>query len=167
MFTNELLYKTTELFDFENPQMDPHELYNLLTDTMIKERGVGLSANQIGLPYRVFVMGDPTNRESIIPVFNPTIVYSSDDTMTLDEGCLSFPGLYIKIKRSTSIRARMTTIDGETDTATFEGFTARVFQHEYDHMEGYDFRKRANRYHLDKAMKDLRLLQRRRKQRAA
>jgi peptide deformylase len=61
----------------------------------------------------------------------------------------------------------MSTIDGEIDTATFEGFTARVFQHEYDHMEGYDFRRRANRYHLDKAMKDLRLLQRRRKQRAA
>jgi len=160
---NELLNVPTIPFDFENPPVDPKELVEQLSNQMILSKGVGLSANQVGLPYRLFVMGNPGDKDSIIPVFNMTIINYGDDTEYGEEGCLSFPGLYVSIKRSKEIRTRMTTINGDVDTAKFTGYTARLFQHEYDHMEGMDFRKRATRYHMEKAMKTMKLLNRKRK----
>ena len=159
----EFLNQPTVRFDFNNPPMDPLELVEELKDMMIRSKGVGLSANQVGLPYRVFVMGNPGDRDSIIPVFNPNITNYSDETEYGEEGCLSFPGLYVQIKRHKEIRARMRRVDGETDTARFTGYTARLFQHEFDHMEGVDFRKRATRFHWDRAVKNMKLLQRKRK----
>ena len=67
------------------------------------------------------------------------------------------------IKRSKEIRTRMTTINGDVDTAKFTGYTARLFQHEYDHMEGMNFRKRATRYHLEKGDHVMKLMKRMRK----
>jgi peptide deformylase len=61
----------------------------------------------------------------------------------------------------------MATVDGEIDTAKFTGYTAKLFQHEYDHMEGVDFRKRATRYHMEKAQKNMKLMTRKRKRVAA
>lgn len=150
---NPILKNPTEPFDFDNPPMSPIELFETLRDTMCKENGVGLSACQIGLPFSVFVIGDPTNKDSVIPVFNPTIVFQSNEKQISEEGCLSFPGLFVKVKRSTSIRARFANMKGDIDTATFNGYTARIFQHEYDHTQGILFTQRANRYHLEFARK--------------
>jgi peptide deformylase len=61
----------------------------------------------------------------------------------------------------------MTTINGETDVAKFTGYTARLFQHEYDHMEGTDFKTRATRYHMEKGLKNMKLMNRKRKRNAA
>jgi len=72
-------------FDFNNPPADPHEIAHILAQTMIKNEGLGLAANQVGLPYRVFVvMGNP-----IRCCFNPIIVDESEDTLLMEEGCLS------------------------------------------------------------------------------
>jgi peptide deformylase len=112
--------------------------------------GVGLSANQVGIPFRVFVMrSSPEN----FVCFNPKIVYYSEDTETLEEGCLSFPLVNVKIKRSKHIRVRFQVPSGETVSMSFDGLTARVFQHEIDHLDGKLFVNRANRYHRDKALK--------------
>jgi peptide deformylase len=73
--------------------------------------------------------------------------------VTLEEGCLSYPNLFVKIKRPKSIKVRFTTPDGETSTKTFTGMTARVFLHELDHLDGIAHTSRANRYHLDQAKK--------------
>ena len=164
---NKLLNIPTTPFDFENPPVDPTELVEQLVTLMIESKGVGLSANQVGLPYRVFVMGNPGDKESIIPVFNPSIINYSEETEYSEEGCLSFPGLFVPIKRFKDIRVRMATVDGEIDTAKFTGYTAKLFQHEYDHMEGRDFRKRATRYHMEKAQKNMKLMTRKRKRVAA
>ena len=164
---NELLHVPTIPFDFKNPPVDPTELVEQLTNQMIALRGVGLSANQVGLPYRVFVMGNPGDKNSIIPVFNMSIVNYGDEKVYGEESCLSFPGLYLSIKRSKEIRTRMTTINGETDVAKFTGYTARLFQNEYGHMEGTDFKTRATRYHMEKGLKNMKLMNRKRKRNAA
>ena len=163
ILNNKLLNTPTTPFDFDNPPIDPKELVDQLATLMIQSKGVGLAANQVGLPYSVFVMGNPGDRESIIPVFNPNITNYSEETEYGEEGCLSFSGLYVQIKRSKEIRARMTTMNGEVDTARFHGYTARLFQHEYDHIMGVDFRQRATRYHMEKAKKNMKLMARKRK----
>ena len=119
-------------------------------DKLNKTYGVGLSSNQLGLPYRVFAMrGYPEN----LVCFNPKIVYYSDNIISMEEACLSFPGMIIKVKRPSEIRARFQTPSGMVVTKKFEGLTARTFQHEMDHMDGILFFNRANRYHREKALK--------------
>ena len=127
------------------------ELYELLRDKMIEHKGVGLSACQLGIMTRVFVIGSPTDPASVIGVFNPLIVDYDEQTVVYEEGCISYPGMFIKIKRPRGIRARYRGWDGEIGTARYEGYTARVFQHEYDHLNGITFQSRANRYHLEQA----------------
>lgn len=150
-------------FDFENPQRDPEELFALMRDLMCAGKGVGLSAPQIGLPYRAFVIGNPADIESCIGVFNPIILDTvGEETVEYEEGCLTFRGLFVKIKRPRAVRVRYTNARGNTDTIKFEGLTARVFQHEFDHLEGIMYTSLAHPYHIEKAKKELKLLHRRR-----
>lgn len=164
-----LLREECEPFNFEKGcnGMSATELFEVLKENMIAHRGVGLSACQIGVNTRAFVIGDPTNEASVIPVFNPKIVHYSDDQVVMEEGCLSFPGLFVKVTRPASIRARFANLQGEVDVANFTGFTARVFQHEYDHMDGVVFTRRARRHDLDKAYAQQKKLNRERKRNAA
>jgi peptide deformylase len=127
------------------------ELYELLRDKMIEEKGVGLAAPQLGIMTRAFVIGNPSTPNEIIGVFNPFILHYDEETVVYEEGCVSYPGLFIKIKRPRGIRVRYRGWNGEADTVRYEGYTARVFQHEYDHLNGITYQTRANRYHLDQA----------------
>jgi peptide deformylase len=147
--TAPILREVMPAFDFKNPVVDSVELYNDLAETMRENEGMGLSANQIGVRVRAFVM----RAEEIIGVFNPRVVDVSTETVTLEEGCLSYPNLFVKIKRPKSIKVRFTTPDGETSTKTFTGMTARVFLHELDHLDGIAHTSRANSYHLEQAKK--------------
>lgn len=164
--SDELLYTPTQRFDFYDPPMEPQKLVDLLSEAMCDLGGVGLSANQVGLPCRVFVMGNPTNKESIIPVFNPDIINYSDEQEVAEEGCLSLPGYLLAVKRPIEIRVRMSTVDGNRDSARFHNYTSRIFQHEYDHMEGIDFRTRATRFHKERADKKYKQWLRRQKRAA-
>jgi peptide deformylase len=157
------LVNATQAFDFANPPVDPQELFENLRDTMVANRGVGLAANQVGLPYSVFVVGHPDDPESVFSVFNPKIVDSSEGEVLAEEGCLTFPGLFVKIKRPSVIRVRYTTHTGVTDTIKFEGMTARIFQHEYDHLNGTRHVDRASRFHLEQAERQKKKLDRLRK----
>lgn len=152
---SKLLRTPTIPFDFDNPPIDPKELFESLRDAMCENRGVGLSANQVGIPYSVFVMGNYSDPENVIPVFNPKIVSTMGDMIYLEEGCLSYPNLWVKIKRASQIRVRYSSYTGNTDTIKFEGFTARVFQHEYDHIMGIPYTSRATRFHLEAARKKM------------
>jgi peptide deformylase len=154
---DEKLISKSEQFDFQTPPMDPKELAETLVNTMFKHNGLGLAANQVGLLYRVFALRtDPP-----LVVFNPRIVDASEDQIYLDEGCVSFPNLFVKIKRPKSIRARFEVFTGETFTEKYTGMTARCFQHEFDHSEGILFTSRANNYHLQIAKKNRKILLRR------
>lgn len=147
---NDPILKTeTEPFDFSSPPVDPNQLAVDLAETMIHHKGVGIAAPQLGLPYRVFAMtGNP-----IKVCFNPRIVDISSEMVSLEEGCLTFPGLLVKIKRPKIIKVRYTMANGETVTEKFVGMTARIFQHELDHLDGILFFNRANLYHREKAFR--------------
>lgn len=117
---------------------------------MYEKKGIGLAANQVGIPYRIFSMrADPQN----FVCFNPKIIQPSDEEIILEEGCLSFPGLIVKVKRPRHIRVRFTTPNGDTRTEMFTGMSARIFQHELDHIDGKLYFNRASRYHREIAMK--------------
>ena len=92
-------------------------------------------------------------KQIIIGVFNPRIVDISSEMVYLEEGCLSYPNLWVKIKRPKKIKVRFTNPDGQTETRVFDGMSARVFQHELDHLDGILHVKRANKFHLDQAKK--------------
>jgi peptide deformylase len=143
------LKQPVERFDFSNPPTDPLELAIDLAETCLHHNGLAIAATQVGLPYRVFVI----RGEEIITCFNPTIVDQSAETIILEEGCLSFPGLFVKVKRPKKIKVRYTEPNGNTVTQVFDGFTARVFQHELDHLNGIVYTSRANRFHLEQARK--------------
>ncbi len=154
-----VLREPTPQFDFTNPPVDPLDLVSDLAETMLTNGGVGIAANQCGLPYRVFVM----NAAELIPCFNPRIVDSSSEEIYLEEGCLSYPELFVKVKRPRRIKVRYTEPNGNVVTRVFEGMTARVFQHELDHLDGLAHINRASRIHLDQARKRQKLAIRRKK----
>ena len=119
--------------------------------------GIGLSANQVGLPYRMFVTeGDPG-----FACFNPRITAHAGDEVLLEEGCLSYPGLYIKKKRPQIIRVRFFSPTGQPVVKRFSGMTSRIFQHEYEHLEGGNFLEGVSRLALDNARRKQRNLLRR------
>lgn len=149
-----ILTKVCEPFDFLNPPFDPIEFSNELVKFMYESGGIGLAANQVGVPYRIFAMrGSPEN----FVCFNPKIVQPSEQEIALEEGCLSYPGLLVKIKRPQHVRVRFHTPNSDVMTQTFTGMTARIFQHEYDHLDGIIFYNKANRYHREKALRKWRM----------
>lgn len=152
-YPDPILTTRTEEFDFSNPPEDPMAVSEQLMKAMNDTFAVGIAANQLGKPYRVFAMrGDKHN----YVCFNPKIVYASEETETLEEACLSVPGVVVKVKRPKQIRVRFNTPSGQVATLAFEGLTARTFQHELDHLNGILFYNRANRYHREKALKNVR-----------
>lgn len=136
-------------FDFLNPPFDPIEFAKELVAFMYENNGIGLAANQVGVPYRVFAMrGQPEN----LVCYNPKIIMPGAEEVTLEEGCLSYPGLLVKVKRPQHIRVRFHLPNGDTDTRQFTGLTARIFQHELDHLDGIRYYNRASRFHREKAL---------------
>ena len=144
-----ILTRSCDNFNFANPPFDPIEFAKELVKHMYDWNGIGLAANQVGVPYRIFSMrGAPEN----FVCFKPRIVDTSTELVALEEGCLSYPGLLVKIKRPKSVKVRFTMANGETRTETYTGMTARIFQHELDHLNGVLYFNRASRYHRDKAL---------------
>ena len=137
-------------FNFISPPFDPTQFAKDLVKFMYDNNGIGLAANQVGVPYRIFAMrGQPEN----FVCFNPKIVWKSDAKVELEEGCLTYNGLLVKITRPQHIRVRFNTPNGDMLTKQFTGMTARIFQHELDHLDGEVFYNKANRYHRDQALK--------------
>jgi peptide deformylase len=154
-----LLYQELEPFDFTAPPIDPVELANNLIETMAAKNGLGLSANQCGLPYRVFVL---RSQEPFV-CFNPRIVDETSELVMLEEGCLSTPLLFVKVKRPKMIKVRYQDAFGEMHTEKFIGMTARAFQHELDHLNGVMFTSRANPIHLERARRHQKMYTRKQK----
>lgn len=150
------LITKTQRFNFANPPINPVELANNLIETMVSNKGMGLSANQCGLPYRCFVL----HSEKPFVVFNPFIADMTTEGVLLDEGCLTYPNLFVKIKRPKAIKARFQDAFGEWHTEKFTGITARAFMHELDHLDGIVYTKRANPIHLSRAQNEKKQLDR-------
>lgn len=141
-FPNPILRKQIPEFDFNNPPMDPIQLEKDMIETMLATDGIGLAANQVGIEARVFVMGHKANPELAQAFFNPIVVANTDVIEDLEEGCLSFPGIYATIKRPTAIKARWQNSKGEWQESEFDGYNCKCFLHELDHLEGIVFQDR-------------------------
>ena len=143
-FPNQILRKQILEFDFNKPSTDPVELEKHLIDLMLAHDGIGLAANQAGIEARVFVIGHRDSPESAQAFFNPTVVATVDELEDLEEGCLSFPGVYVNIKRPKKILARWQNSQGEWQESEFDGYNCKCFLHELDHLEGIVFQDRVS-----------------------
>lgn len=143
---NPVLKQNTPIFDFSKPPVDPIMIANQLIDALKETDGVGLAAPQIGYSYRVFVMG---MGNEVVAFFNPEILEVSKETDYLQEGCLTFPDLWIKIRRPKTIHIKYQDYKGKYHEAHYSGLTARIFQHEYDHLNGMLFTDRAGKLALN------------------
>jgi peptide deformylase len=156
-YNDPILHSPCENWNFTNPAFDLNYFSQKLVEKMRDNRAIGLAANQVGVPYKIFAMyGDPT-----YVVVNPRIIDVSTEMITLEEGCLSYPKLLVKVKRPIWIQTRFNYPNGQAATHRFEGMSARVFLHEYDHVQfGHTFMDQANNIYKEKARKDWKSIQR-------
>lgn len=125
---------SVELKDFND---EIKEFINDLINTMYVEDGIGLAAIQVGRPEKIFVI-DGNVADSIDPIvfINPKILETSNNFISSNEGCLSFPGIYVDIKRPDWVKMEAINQDGKLFITEGEGLLARVLQHEFDHLSG-------------------------------
>ena len=145
-FIKELVEPEHQLFHHQiqscSYNLDRHHLSRVLIDNMIHHNGIGISANQIGIWERAFAMvRDLENNEDMV-CFNPRIIKSYSEEVEMEEGCLSYPELFLKIKRPDRIVVKYEDENKKTHKMKLQGLASRGFQHEYDHMEGIDFTQR-------------------------
>mgnify|MGYP003968035439 FL=1 len=150
-YPNEFLNKQVKAVDLDNPGFDPAELKKEMTELMLASNGIGLSANQVGLDAQVFVMGDSVENSTIC--INPTVLQYTEETVDDIEGCLSFPNIYVKIKRPKEILAEWYNEDLEKQTVKIEGYSAKCYLHELDHLLGITFKDRASKLKWNMATK--------------
>ena len=145
-FVKELVEPEHQLFHHRiqscSYNLDRHHLSRVLIDNMIHHNGIGISANQIGIWERAFAMVRDLENHEVMVCFNPRIVKSYSEEVEMEEGCLSYPELFLKIKRPDKIIVKYEDADKKTHKIKLQGLASRVFQHEYDHMEGIDFTQR-------------------------
>ena len=151
----------------EHDFKDRKELVNTMFETMYKYGGLGLSANQVGLPFNMFVFGGHPEIEKgkKVACFNPKITNKSEEEVLMKEGCLTFPFVFLNLKRPKIIEALFEDENGLPQKAKLDGYFSRIFQHEYDHMLGKLFTERASRLKLElagiKAGKELKRIKKR------
>lgn len=150
-FGHPMLKQEPKLFDFETD--DANKLKSQLITQMYKLKGVGLSANQVGIDKKVFVMGAPGVKEKAI--FNPILLSVSKTGCTIREGCLSYPGLWLNLTRPDSCILQFQDENNETHIEEFGGISARIVLHEFDHMIGQNFTMRASKLKIARALKHL------------
>ena len=145
-FIKELVEPEHQLFHHRiqscSYNLNRQELSRILIDNMIHHQGIGISANQIGIWERAFAMVRDLENNEVMVCFNPRIVKSYSEEVEMEEGCLSYPELFLKIKIPDKIVIKFEDEDKKIHKMKLEGLASRVFQHEYDHMEGIDFTQR-------------------------
>jgi peptide deformylase len=147
------LQQTVKDFDFNS--LDAKKIEHEMIQTMQTEMGIGLSANQVGLDAKIFVMQPHSVPRKTQPfaVINPVIQEASTDLVLMEEGCLSFPKLYLKILRPNTIVVKYIDSDQKECIIKLDRINARIFLHEFDHLYGINFIDRVSKLKLDMALK--------------
>lgn len=141
-----VLREVAEPWDFEKDG-DPGELVKEMAKLMIIRGGIGLAAPQCGISKRIFVMGNP---EHLVACINPEIVTGSERVRE-QEGCLSFPDLWLYVERYKTVDVVYYNVSGEKITQSYDGLIAKVFQHETDHLNGICFDTKIGHLALERA----------------
>lgn len=144
------LKKSVPEFEIESmSEQERAEVVVALRNFQKVNGGMGLSAIQLGLSIRLFVLGLEKGAEH--DCWNPELLGSSDTKISWDEGCLSYPNFYVKIHRPEWVQVAFTNTLGKKEEHTFYGMTARVWQHEFDHQNGILFTDRASPVYMKQA----------------
>ena len=152
------LHTESKPFDFNEGikhYPDLERFQNDMVNLMKNANGLGLAANQVGITRRFFAIGHESFDIIQKPVimWNPSIVRESKEK-TLDiEGCLSFPGMFVKVLRPKKVTVRWQNLKGEILMQHLEGYEAKCFQHELDHIDGITFDRRVSKLKWDMAKK--------------
>lgn len=149
---DDILKKDCAVFDFNNPTYDLNDILPKMKQIMIDNDGVGLAAPQVGIDARIFII---KFRETDQVYINPEIVAHNTKQLSDSEGCLSFPDLQIKIKRSSSVQVKYYDENNTPHEIELSGHLARIFQHEYDHTRGITFDTKVSKMKLDMAKRKL------------
>lgn len=154
---HDTLVKPSTEWDFSIDR-DADLLEKSMIEFMLANNGIGLAANQIGFTKRVFVLGSYNIKGFPEPfaLFNPRIIEASEEMDQHQEGCLSYPGLWLSIKRPAVIKVEYQDRDGNLVQAAMSGLIARCFQHELDHLDGVCFVDKVSQLKLSLALKKLR-----------
>ncbi|MEM7680618.1 MAG: peptide deformylase [Planctomycetota bacterium] len=107
-----------------------------MVELMHQANGVGLAAPQVGLPWRMFVANPTGEPDDDRVYFNPRLSDPAPETEPADEGCLSLPGVTVLVTRPAAVRIDAVGLDGQPFSETSDGLLARIWQHEYDHLDG-------------------------------
>jgi|TARA_B100000902_G_C26682109_1_gene608322 peptide deformylase len=150
-YPDEFLERKVQPVDLENPSFDPKELRKEMEELMLSSNGIGLSANQVGVDQQVFVMGDKPDNTNIC--INPTVLEYTEETVLDLEGCLSFPHMYVKINRPKEILAEFYDENLEKQTVKIDGYSAKCYLHELDHLLGITMKDRCSKLKWDMAKK--------------
>ena len=123
------------------------QMFKIMRDKI----GIGLASPQLGYSYNMFVMTHSSKGD--IGVYNPQILASSEETVVMEEGCLTFPLLFLHLSRPKEVMVRYQTVEQEIVEENFDGLDARVFQHEHEHLQGKTYLDTASDLKLQRAMK--------------
>lgn len=141
---NPILEQELKIVDVDNIDFDPKALKDEMVDLMYSNEGIGLAASQVGIDKKLFVMSDKTREQSIICI-NPTILQYTEETELDYEGCLSFPDVYVQVRRPKEILVAFNDENLEEQIFKLDGYKARVYLHEMDHTLGITFKDRVSR----------------------
>lgn len=147
--TDPILQKELADVDLKNPGFDPKELKEQMTELMVSKRGLGLSACQVGLDHKLFIIGE--NKENCMMFINPEVISVSEETELDVEGCLSYPDMFIRLARPKQVEAKWYDEELKEQSGSFEGYTARCFLHEFDHLYGVVYKDKVSRLKWDRA----------------
>jgi peptide deformylase len=160
-----LLSQAVKPFDLET--MHPAPVVLDMLDILKQEQGLGLSANQVGFPFQIFIMRTNKNKThgDITTVINPVIKGMSNEKEKGLEGCLSYPDLFLKVNRPVSVIVEFDTLTSDMKSVIhveekFDGLDARVFLHEYDHLHGIQYMNRVSKLTYDMAVRKRKKLRR-------
>jgi len=158
--TEKQLRAKTREFDFKKDEV--FKLKEELIDAMWLESGLGISANQLGHDVRMFAMRGEKKEDSLVCV-NPKIVDISENMNTMEEGCLSIPDVFARVVRPAEIVVSYQNELGEEEKQSLDGLTARVFQHELDHLDGILFIDRIGPFARQRAFEKAKKIQKMRR----
>ena len=151
----ELVYAPAEILKKPTISVDEDmdnvvQLAEQMHKIMSQNNGIGLAAPQVGIDKSFFIVGDKTRYMLAV---NPKIIETSEEKVLMTEGCLSFPGIFLKVLRPLNAVVEYVNNKGETVNEKLEGMMSRVFQHETDHLNGVTFDTLVSKLKLGMAMK--------------
>lgn len=150
----EYLSQVSKEYDYMNSPSSPYEIDEFMQQYIREAKAFGISGVQLSFPYRVFAIH--TDEGTITTMFNPKLIEVIDDTqIRMEEGCLSFPGLFLNVKRPRGVRIEYQDRLKKLNTMELYDYYARGFLHELDHLNGVVFTSHVGRLSLKMARKKL------------